>query len=86
MGETLRKCKKCLLRDMDRNEYFESLKQEIEPTDPYERTPEELYETRLKTCTECERFTEGMCMVCGCFVEYRAAKTSNYCPDIKKYW
>ncbi len=85
-GENLRRCKKCLLRDIDKNEYFESLKQAVEAIDPGERTPKDEYESRLSACKECDRLSEGMCTVCGCFVEYRAAKRSQRCPDIHGKW
>ena len=84
--EVLRRCKKCLLRDIDKNEYFESLKQAIEAIDPAEKTPAPLYEERLSACTACDRLSEGMCTVCGCFVEYRAAKSKEYCPDVHRKW
>lgn len=84
--EVLRKCKKCLLRDIDKNEYFESLKQAIEAIPADEKTEPEEYERRLSACMECDRLSEGMCTVCGCFVEYRAAKSKEYCPDVHRKW
>ena len=35
---------------------------------------------------ECDNLINGMCKICGCFVEMRAAVKKNYCPDIEKYW
>lgn len=79
-------CKKCLLRDLDKNEYFKSLQAAIEAISDDERTPADLYEERLNACKQCEKLIEGMCAVCGCFVELRAAKASSYCPHVHPHW
>lgn len=82
---TYRICKKCLMRDMwDKTEYFASLKNLIDNLDPDAKASEELYEERLRICTECEMFLEAMCRSCGCYVELRAAVAKNCCP--KKKW
>ena len=87
MGEEVRKrCKKCLLRDIDKNEYFKTLKQAIDAIAADERTEEAVYEERLGLCSECEKLIEGMCAVCGCFVELRAAKKSVYFPAVNAKW
>ncbi len=87
MGEEVRKrCKKCLLRDLDKNEFFKSLQEAIDAIDEDVRTPSELYEKRLSECSSCEKLLEGMCAVCGCFVELRAAKTGSYCPNVNPRW
>ena len=74
------------MRDIDKNEYFKSLKQAIDSIDPQEKTDPAEYEKRLKACMECEKLIEGMCAVCGCFVEMRAAKQKNYCPAVHPKW
>ena len=50
------------------------------------KTPEEDYHMRLNTCMECDNLINGMCKLCGCFVEMRAAVKKNYCPNIDKKW
>ncbi len=44
------------------------------------------YDARLELCKECEKLIGGMCRVCGCFVEVRAAKKSVHCPGIPRRW
>ena len=79
--ENFRFCRKCLTRDMiGKDEYFKTLQELIDNIPEDVKTPSERYETRLKTCTECERLADGMCAACGCYVELRAAKASGTCP------
>jgi len=73
-------CKKCLTRDMmDKNEFFKDLQDMINNIKPDRKTEPQLYEDRLKICTDCDYLTDGMCRACGCYVELRAAVTSNSC-------
>ena len=79
--EKLRRCKKCLLRDMaEQEEYFQSLRDYIENLDTDIKAPDPLYEDRLAACRECEQLLAGMCRSCGCYVELRAVITKNRCP------
>lgn len=84
--EKLRVCKKCLLREMKESEYFHNMYEYIEALDSEIRTPEALYEERLSSCKECDHLMNGMCRICGCFVEMRAAAVKNYCPGTPKKW
>jgi len=87
METTERKpCRKCLLRDLDRGEYFKTMYDYIENLDEEIKTSPEEYEKRLTLCKECDRLLDGMCGVCGCYVEMRAAVTKNCCPAVKKKW
>ena len=47
------------------------------------KTPEEEYERRLSICKECEKLLSGMCRMCGCYVEMRAAIALRDCPGKK---
>lgn len=79
-------CKKCLLRDMDEEEYFVNIKQYIAHLDEELKVGDEEYERRLKLCQNCDFLLNGMCRKCGCFVELRAVMKKNHCPDVKKKW
>ena len=63
-----------------KDEYFKTLQDLIDNIPEDIKTPADIYEKRLQTCTECERLADGMCAACGCYVELRAAKNANYCP------
>lgn len=72
-------CKKCLLREMaeaDRSmiqTYIAAIKKE-------DRVSNDVYETRLSVCKECDRLKAGTCNACGCYVELRALTPVSHCP------
>ena len=78
--EPKKRCYKCLLRDMDQNEYFQNLHDYIENLDEDIKVSSQLYDERLAVCKECDNLLEGMCKACGCYVELRAAVKKNKCP------
>lgn len=81
---TRRWCKKCLIRDMaGAEEYFRSLREYIDNMDMEIKAPPSLYEDRLLVCGECDFLLEGMCRICGCYVELRAVVAKNNCPKEK---
>ena len=86
MSESQRICKKCLLREMQEGEYFKNMYEYIAALDPEVRAEDVLYEERLRICKECDNLLNGMCRICGCFVEMRAAVKKNYCPASQKRW
>lgn len=73
------KCKKCLIRDMDKNVYFKNMYDYIANLDEDIKASNEKYEQRLQVCKECDYLDEGMCKACGCFVELRAVIEKNTC-------
>lgn len=85
-GADWRFCKKCLIRDFDEGELFRTMQDYIARIDADIKTPVEEYEQRLELCTNCDSLLNGMCRVCGCYVEMRAAVQTNYCPAVKKQW
>ena len=78
--EPLRTCRRCLLKEFDRQAYMEKLHRYIEGMDRGLRASDECYEKRLSICKECEKLLEGTCLACGCYVELRAAVKKNRCP------
>jgi len=79
-------CKKCLVKDMPDVEYFKNLYQYIENIDVDLKVDDDTYEERLAICQQCENLLNGMCRICGCFVELRAAMKKKNCPSIEKKW
>ena len=41
---------------------------------------------RLSACAACDHLRDGLCALCGCYVEYRAALLNRRCPDIPGRW
>ena len=86
MGETLRACRKCLLHADSEEEFFQKMDEYIANLDPDVRADQKLYEERLMICRDCSNMLNGMCRLCGCFVELRAAIRVRKCPDVKRRW
>ena len=80
MDGNTRICKKCLLREMDEAGFFQNMYDYIARIPADDKTPGEEYERRLSICKECEKLLSGMCRMCGCYVEMRAAIALRDCP------
>ena len=81
-----RVCKQCLLRDFPMDQYFQEMNAQINAMDPEYRVEDEVYEARLMQCRSCEYLAQGMCRVCGCYVEWRAALRYKACPQVHPRW
>lgn len=68
-------------RGGDSMEMIEKYRAAIKEAD---RVTEEVYESRLAVCQDCEKLNAGTCMACGCYVELRAVAAVSRCP--KKKW
>ena len=73
-------CRKCLLREMDKNAYMENLYAYIDRIEEDSKADKAVYEDRLAVCKECKYLNEGLCGACGCFGELRAVIAVNRCP------
>ncbi len=85
-GEEWRFCKKCLIRDLDDEALLFSVKEYIAGLDPDIKTTEKEYNRRLAICADCEKLVRGTCIVCGCYVEMRAAGKDRSCPEASPRW
>ena len=74
-------CKRCLLREMDDRETWQSVRDCIERLPGDRRVPETVYERRLSACRSCDALLAGTCQLCGCYVELRAAIRQQSCPN-----
>ena len=76
---------RCLLKDSEPDlarvvgEYVDSLPDTA-------RAPAPEQERRLAVCLTCAHLIDGTCALCGCYVEARAAKQSQRCPDVPDRW
>ncbi len=80
------KCKKCLLEELDKDVYIENLINYIENYPADKKADSKIYEKRLELCKGCDNLSDGMCSLCGCFVQLRAVKKNMYCPNVPKKW
>jgi len=65
---------------------FKNLREYIDNLDKDIKASPEEYERRLALCKECDNLIDGMCKVCGCYVELRAAISNNRCPAVHELW
>lgn len=80
-GSDLRRCKRCLTREMtDQMDIYGTIREYLEGLEESMKSSEQVYEERLALCKQCEMLLEGMCRKCGCYVEVRAAVQRNTCP------
>lgn len=79
-------CRKCLLSDVAEEDFLKNMRIYIEGLDPDIKADAKVYQSRLSLCRECDSLINGMCRICGCFVEYRAAVEKNHCPGAEKKW
>lgn len=86
MGEGLRVCRKCLPGQGDKEAFYENLSSYIQRMDEELKVSQQTYESRLALCRRCEKLMNGMCRLCGCFVELRAVQKVRKCPDIPAKW
>lgn len=84
--EEKRFCRRCLTKEMPDAAYFQNMYDYIARLDESVKTPDEVYEERLSLCKQCDSLLNGMCRVCGCFVEMRAAVDKNHCPAVSSKW
>ena len=82
---TQRVCKRCLLRELD-GTYFQSIYEYIQNLFFNVKAYKETYAHRLALCKACGHLVNGMCELCGCFVEVRAAKINQHCAETAQRW
>lgn len=85
-GQNQRYCRKCLLREMDKEAYFQNMYTYIRNLPQEDKVSDEVYEERLARCKACDCLMDGMCRICGCYVEMRAAIRIRSCPDYEAKW
>lgn len=78
----MRECKKCLLLESAEGDMYNVVKEKIDSLSPEERCDDDTYEKRLLLCKSCDNLISGVCMKCGCYVEFRAAFIKQKCPHV----
>ncbi len=72
----------CLLRECAEEDVLSDINERINKLSTDEKTDSETYEKRLAFCKKCDNLISGVCMKCGCYVEFRAAFRKQKCPDV----
>lgn len=79
-------CKKCLMNEVMGQAEYKHMQDYISNIDSFIKAEEKDYKERLGICMDCDNLINGMCKLCGCYVEMRAAVKKNYCPNIERKW
>jgi len=79
-------CKRCLLSDLAGTDHAAHIYEYIASIpDEIKAGAAEVHE-RLSLCRACDNLVNGMCRLCGCYVEVRAAKKGQVCPHPAPLW
>lgn len=80
MTENERVCRRCLLLQSGKGDVLRDIRERIEKIPQNEKASAEIYGIRLAVCEKCEFLTDGTCLKCGCYPEFRGAFIKNRCP------
>ena len=86
MNWTLLVCSNCLPGQNNEETFYEDLSGYSQSLDEDLKVDQQIYEKRLNICSTCDRLMNGMCRLCGCFVELRAVQKVRKCPDLPAKW
>ena len=79
----MEECKRCLLHKQAEADTLKSIHDTISKLPENEKADTKTYNERLVRCQSCDNLISGVCIKCGCYVEFRAAFKNKKCPDIK---
>lgn len=86
-ADAARVCRRCLLEQMDGERATLTLLRERLDALPSERRADDAaYRARLAVCALCDHLNGGVCALCGCYVEWRAALAVTRCADTPPRW
>ena len=77
----MKECKRCLLLESAEADTLNSIRERIDKLTDKEKVSEEIYNKRLSECRNCDYLISGVCIKCGCYVEFRAAFKRQKCPN-----
>lgn len=87
MPNTKPYCMRCLLSEMpEERPLFEIIADYLQALPPEEKADVSTYQQRLARCQACDQLINGTCLLCGCYVEARAAKANQRCPHAPPFW
>ena len=79
----MKECKRCLLREAAEEDTLAAIREKIAAIPVSDRMDESGYQARLEACKTCDQLLSGVCMKCGCYVEFRAAWRRMKCPNVR---
>ncbi len=85
MAEPGRRPCRCLLAD-SQPDLAQTVAAYVASLPEDDRAAEAVFQRRLALCLACRWLLDGTCRLCGCYVEARAAKRAQRCPDLPPHW
>ena len=79
----MKTCKRCLLLESAEEDTLALIREKITAIPAADKADDTLYQARLAACKECDHLLSGVCVKCGCYVEFRAAYKRLKCPNVK---
>lgn len=79
-NKTEKFCLRCLLREANKGDMLKTIKEHIKKIAPKDKSDYDEYLRRLGICKACEWLSEGTCLKCGCYPEFKAAFLKQKCP------
>jgi len=84
-GAQRKPCIRCLLSESG-DELYRTVREYISALPDEVKADGRVYVERLKICGGCDKLMRGTCVLCGCYVEARAAKSAQHCPAVPNKW
>ena len=66
--------------------HLQTIREQLAALPPEALCADDARAARLSACAACDHLRDGLCALCGCYVEYRAALLNRRCPDIPGRW
>ncbi len=82
----IRPCTRCLLTPGQDGALYETVQAYLAALPAHRKAPEADYRRRLAQCSGCPHLRQGLCALCGCYVQVRCAKRALSCPDVPPRW
>jgi len=79
-------CRRCLLWELEDSDHTRHIYEYIASLPEDVKAEEAVAKGRLEACRSCDCLVNGMCKLCGCYVEVRAAKKGQSCPNPEPLW
>jgi hypothetical protein len=79
-------CPRCLLNETNQTELYATILDYMNNIPDGQRTNDAEYKKRLAICKTCDHLLNGLCVLCGCYVQLRAAKVNQQCVKSVTGW
>lgn len=79
----MKTCKRCLLLESAEEDTLALIREKITAIPAADKADDTLYQARLAACKTCDHLLSGVCVKCGCYVEFRAAYRRLKCPNVR---